>query len=60
METHTPSGCLNIAQIEENIHVPSGLFNTVAINLTCMLSDHLNICAINKNTNMLCDDNHIQ
>ena len=25
-----------------------------------MLSDDVNICAINKNTNMLCDDNHTQ
>ena len=41
-----PSVCLNTAQIEENIHAPSGWFNTVPINLTRMLSDHLNICAI--------------
>ena len=24
MLTHTPSGCLNTAQIEEDIHAPSG------------------------------------
>ena len=57
---HTPSGCLNTARIEEDIHAPSGCINTVPINSTRMLSDNLNICAINKYTNMLCDDNHIQ
>ena len=31
----------------------------VPINLTRMLSDNLNICAVNKYTNMLGDDNHI-
>ena len=56
--THMPSGCLNTAEIEENIHAPSGCINTVPINLTCMLSDNLSICAINKYTNMLGDNNH--
>ena len=32
----------------------------VPINLIRMLSDNLNICEINKYTNMLCDDNHTQ
>ena len=53
-----PSGCLNTAEIEENIHTPSGCINTVSINLTRMLSDNLNMCAINKYTNMLGDNNH--
>ena len=50
-----PSGCLNTAEIEENINTP---INTVSINLTRMLSDNLNTCAINKYTNMLGDNNH--
>ena len=41
------------------MHAPSGCINTVPINLTRMLSDNLNICAINKYTNMFGDDTHI-
>ena len=55
-----PGGCLNTAEIEENMHSPSGCINTVPINLTRMFSDNLNICSFNKYKNMLCDDNHIQ
>ena len=55
--TYTPSGYLNTAEIEKYIHTPSGHINTVATNLTYMLSDNLNICAINKYTNTLRDDN---
>ena len=54
-----PSGCLNTTEIEENIHAPSGCINTVPVNLTPMLSDNLNICAVNKYTSMLGDDNQI-
>ena len=54
-----PSGCLNTAEIEENIHVLSGCINTAPINLTWMLCDNLNICAINRYINMLEDDSHI-
>ena len=54
-----PSGCLNTTEIEENIHAPSGCINTVPINLTPMLSDNLNIYAVNKYTSMLGDDNQI-
>ena len=43
-----PSGCLNTAEIEENMPAPSGFINIVPINLTCMLIDNLNICAVNK------------
>ena len=42
------------------IHAPSGCINTVQINLTRMLSGNLYICAINKYTDILCDDNNIQ
>ena len=54
-----PNGCLNTTETEKNIHAPSGCINTVPINLTRILSGNLNICAINKCTNMLADDNHI-
>ena len=54
-----PNGCLNTTETEKNIHAPSGCINTVPINLTRILSGNLNICAINKCTNMLGDDNHI-
>ena len=55
---HVPSGNINIvleiytnlntAEIEKHIHTPSGRFNTVPINLTYLLCDNLNTCAINK------------
>ena len=59
MHTYTPSGYLNTAEIEKHIHTPDGHINMVPINLTYMLSDSLNTCAINKYTNMLGDNNHI-
>ena len=43
--------------MEKHIHTPGGHINTVPINLTYMLSDNLNTCAINKYTNTLSDDN---
>ena len=55
---HALSSCLNTAEIEEHTHTPSGYINTVPRNLTCMLSENLNTCAINKYANMLGDDNH--
>ena len=59
MHTYTPSGYLNTAEIEKHIHTPNGYINMVPINLTYMLSDSLNKCAINKYTNMLGDNNRI-
>ena len=52
------SGFLNTAEIGEHTHTPSGYTNTVPINLTRILSDNVNTCAINKYTNMFGDDNH--
>ena len=39
---------LNTAEIEKYMHAPSGHINPVPINLTYLLSDNLNTCAINK------------
>ena len=58
IQTHTPSGCFDIAEIGEHTYTPSGYINTLPINLIDMLSDDLNTCAINKYTNTLGDDNH--
>ena len=41
------------------MYTPSGCIKMVPINLTRMFSDNLNICAINKYTNKLDDNNHI-
>ena len=60
LQTHAPSACLNTTEIEQNIHATNACINKVPINLTRMLSDNLNICAINKYANMLGDGNHIQ
>ena len=48
-----PGDCLNTPEIKKHIDTPSGHFNTVPVNLTYMLSDNLNTCAINKYTNTL-------
>ena len=50
-------GCLDTAEIEKYTHTLSGYINMVPMNLTLMFSDNLNICAINKFTNMLGYDN---
>ena len=71
---HTPSGNWNTVskninpypyksikttEIKEHTQSPNGYINTVPINLTRMLSDNLNACAINKYTNMVDGNNHI-
>ena len=48
---HSPY--LSTTEMEKHIHTPGGHINTVPINLTYMLSDNLNTCAINKYTNTL-------
>ena len=53
------SGCLKTTEIREHTHSPNGHINTVPINLTRMLSDNLNACAIKKYTNMVGNNNHI-
>ena len=52
IQIHTLSGCLNTSEIEEHTYTPSSYINTAPINLTRMLSDNLNTCAINKYINI--------
>ena len=62
----TPSGNINavpeiiklMRAVAISINAPSGNINIVPINLTYMLSDNLNTCAINKYTNTLRGDDN--
>ena len=58
-QIHTLRGCLNTAEIGEHTLTPSGYINTVPVNLTCMVIDNLNICAVNKYADMFGDNSNM-